>query len=266
MEEKNLSKVIIEETMRDWIEFIDQDVVIVGAGPSGLAASYFLAKAGLKVLVIERRLSFGGGIGGGAMLFNRVVLEEEPARILSSMGAKTKKVDDQLYVIDTAEFAAVIAYSAISAGARVLMGVTVDDVILKGSPPKVEGVAVEWTATQMSGLHVDPLFIRAKATVDATGHDAEVVSVLARKNPSLGIALQGEQSGNVDDAEKSTVENTGKVYPGLYVTGMAVTEVYGLPRMGPIFGAMILSGKKVAQQIVEEIKGIRGLTASGSST
>ena len=30
------------------------DVIVVGAGPAGLSAAYLLAKAGLKVAVIER--------------------------------------------------------------------------------------------------------------------------------------------------------------------------------------------------------------------
>ena len=32
----------------------DQDVLIVGAGPGGLACSLLLAKAGLKVKIIEK--------------------------------------------------------------------------------------------------------------------------------------------------------------------------------------------------------------------
>jgi len=35
---------------------------------------------------------------------------------------------------------------------------------------------------------------------------------------------------------------------------MAVTEVKNLPRMGPIFGGMVLSGYKVAKEIIREIR------------
>jgi len=40
----------------------EYDVVIIGAGPNGLAAGAYLAKAGLKVLVLEKRLEAGGGL------------------------------------------------------------------------------------------------------------------------------------------------------------------------------------------------------------
>ena len=38
------------------------DVIIIGAGPNGLAAGAYLCKAGLKVLLLERQLEAGGGL------------------------------------------------------------------------------------------------------------------------------------------------------------------------------------------------------------
>ncbi|MFC2027253.1 phytoene desaturase family protein [Chloroflexota bacterium] len=45
------------------------DVVIIGAGPNGLIAAAYLAKAGLKVALIERRYEIGGGLATEEILF-----------------------------------------------------------------------------------------------------------------------------------------------------------------------------------------------------
>jgi phytoene dehydrogenase-like protein len=41
---------------------VKYDVVVLGAGPNGLCAAAYLAKAGLKVLVLEKRCEAGGGL------------------------------------------------------------------------------------------------------------------------------------------------------------------------------------------------------------
>jgi thiamine thiazole synthase len=110
----------------------------------------------------------------------------------------------------------------------------------------------------MAGLHVDPLTIRAKCVVDATGHDLEVIKVFLRKNqpaalltPSGGIG--GERSMWAEVGEAETVVNTREVYPGLFVSGMAATATHGTFRTGPIFGGMFLSGQRVAALIHESL-------------
>jgi thiamine thiazole synthase len=72
-------------------------------------------------------------------------------------------------------------------------------------------------------------------------------------NTKTGKSL-GEKSMWADLAESTTVKNTKEVCPGLYVTGMACNAVFGAPRMGPIFGGMLLSGKKAAEDILKRLK------------
>ena len=50
------------------------------------------------------------------------------------------------------------------------------------------------------------------------------------------------------------MENTREVYPGIYVVGMGANAVYGSPRMGPVFGGMLLSGMKAAEEIDKRLR------------
>jgi len=255
VEEEVITRAIIRKTMEDWISLAEADVIIVGAGPSGLSAARKLAKAGLKTIVFERRLSFGGGIGGGGMLFHKIVVQSPADRILREINCKFEPIEEGLFVVDATEMMAKLACGAIDAGAKIILGVSVEDLIYRENPLRIVGVVTQWSAVHMAGLHVDPLAIKAKAVIDCTGHPAEVLAIASKKIPELGITIKGEKSMWASCGEELVVKNTREVVPGLFAAGMAIAAVDNTPRMGPIFGGMLLSGEKVAQLVIEKIKG-----------
>lgn len=253
--ELKVSTAIIESFFNKLKAQLDSDVIIAGGGPSGLIAAAVLAQKGARVSLFERKLAPGGGMWGGAMLFNQIVVQEEALHILDEWGVSHQPWQDGLHTADSVEATAALIYKAKQAGAVIFNGFTIEDVILVDQ--KVSGVVVNWAPVEREGLHVDPVMFRAKAVLDATGHPCEIASTLARKN---GVSLntptgQVMWEGSLDVArgEKATVEHTGEVFPGLYVSGMAACGVQGASRMGPIFGGMLMSGVKAAKLIGEAI-------------
>jgi thiamine thiazole synthase len=107
----------------------------------------------------------------------------------------------------------------------------------------------------MAKLHVDPLTIACKYAVDASGHALEVVHIFKRKTGERLLTSTGDVVGErpmwAERGEKAVVENAKEVYPGLFVAGMSANAAFGDYRMGPIFGGMLLSGKRVAETIIK---------------
>lgn len=247
MKDVEISKVILETFFQKLESLLDLDVAIVGAGPSGLAAAYELAKKGKKVAIFEERNAPGGGIWGGGMMFNEVVIEKELEAFLRELDVRYKSTPNYL-VVDSCHFASALIYQATKVGATICNNVSVEDIALQGG--RVCGVVINWGPVKKLGLHVDPITVRALYVVDGTGHPANVVSLLVKRGL---LEKKTEFPMNAEEAERFVVAKTGEVFPGLFVSGMAVCEVYGGPRMGPIFGGMVLSGKKVAQLILDKL-------------
>ena len=244
MHETEITRAIIEAYTEKFLDRLESDVVIAGAGPAGLTAAYYMGRAGLKVTVFERKLSIGGGTWGGGAGCNVVVLDDN--EIAEDLGVDCTPRDD-LYTANAVELASALAYRAEKAGASIFNLVEVEDLVVKDDA--LEGVVINATPIVMAGLHVDPVCTGCSTVVDATGHDAELLNILRDKKEEFHPSEIGESFMDVATAEQGVVENTGEVYPGLYVAGMSVCAAYGLPRMGPIFGGMLKSGKKVAEQI-----------------
>ena len=104
----------------------------------------------------------------------------------------------------------------------------------------------------MAGLHIDPIAVGAQFVLEATGHPTELANILAKRN--LIPPTKGEGGLWAENAEKLVVENTKEIFPGLIIAGMAANAYFGAPRMGPIFGGMLLSGKRAAEIISSKLK------------
>ncbi len=252
MDEVIISKAIVESYLKDLLGFLEMDVAVVGAGPSGMVAGYYLAKRGVKVAIFERKLSVGGGMWGGGMMFNRIVVQSEGKEILDELGISSEEYQDGYYIADAVEAVATLCSQTVKAGAHIFNLLGVEDVMIREGD-RVTGLVLNWSAVSLANLHVDPLGVRAKFVIDATGHDAEVCRLVARKT-GAGLEIRGEKSMWAEVGERGIVENTKQVCPGLLVTGMAANAVFGAPRMGPIFGGMILSGRKVAELAIDLLK------------
>jgi len=257
MDEIIISKAITESYIEDLLAAMELDVAIVGAGPAGMTAAYYLAKEKVKTALFERKLSVGGGIWGGGMMFNKIVVQPEGKEILDEFGITTTEYQKGYYVSNAVEVASTLCSLAVKAGARIFNLISVVDVVIREAD-RVSGLVLNWSPVSMANLHIDPLAIRSKLVIDATGHDCEICRLVTEKvGGKLRTAtgkIMGEKSMWAEVAEKKVPENTKEVYPGLIVAGMAATAVFGSPRMGPIFGGMLLSGRKAAKLAIELLK------------
>ena len=251
-----ISRAIIERFTSRLLENLETDVAIVGAGPSGLTAAYHLAEKGFKTVLFERALKPGGGMPGGGMMFSEIVVQHDARPVLEDLGVRLHEQRPGYFVVDAIETLGALLVRVCRSGVKLFNLISAEDVLLLDD--RVSGLVLNWTAVDMAHLHVDPLTMKTRAVIDASGHPAEVVNGLLRKakvklNTPSG-RFEGERPMWAEKAEKLTLEHTTEVFPGLWVTGMAANAVYGGPRMGPIFGGMFLSGVKVADKVAAALK------------
>ena len=260
LDDVTISRAITETFMEEFRQAMDVEVAIGGAGPAGMTAAYYLAKQGVKTVIFERSLRPGGGMPGGGMMFNTIVVQEEAKEILDEFDVRTKEYQKNYYVADAVEVSSAICLKAIQAGAKIFNLISIEDVMIREND-RITGLVLNWSAVALAALHVDPMSIRSKMVIDATGHASEichiVVNKLGGKLRTEGGGVMGERSMWAEVAERMIMENTKEVYPGLIVAGMAANAVFGAPRMGPIFGGMLLSGRRAAEittDILQELK------------
>ena len=244
--EVDVTRAIVGGFLRQFEQYAESDVIIVGGGPSGLVAGRDLAHKGLKVLIVERNNYLGGGFWIGGYLMNKVTFRAPSQEMLEELGIPYEKAIEGLFTADGPHACSKLIAAACDAGVKFANMTIFDDIVLwEGN--RVSGVVINWTpisALPREITCVDPVALESKVIIDATGHDACVCKKLEERGLMRTV---GYGAMWVERSEDLVVEHTGEVHPGLIVCGMAASTVYGLPRMGPTFGGMLLSGKRAGE-------------------
>ena len=251
--EAQVSRAIVNEFNKWFNDYIVSDVIIIGGGPSGLVAARELSNWGFKTLIVESNNYIGGGFWIGGYLMNTLTFRAPAQEILDELKIPYKEFEEGLFVADGPNACSKLISAACDSGARILNMTKFDDVVLRNK--RVEGAVINWTpvsALPRAITCVDPISLESKLVIDATGHDAWVCKSL-EKRKLLNLETFGPMDINV--SEDAVVEKTGEIYPGLLVCGMAAATAFGIPRMGPTFGGMLYSGKKVASEAKKLLSG-----------
>jgi len=183
---------------------------------------------------------------------NVVVVQDAALPVLDECDIRHQPVAASLHLVDAAELACGLTTKALRAGAVLFNLTSLEDLSVHAG--RVTGVVINRT-TISGALPVDPITLHSKAVLDATGHDASAVEKLFRRGLLRNLAaLERHREGPMDaqSGEAFVVDQVAEVFPGLWVTGMSVCAVFGGPRMGPIFGGMVLSGRRVAELLLRQ--------------
>ncbi|MDD4899807.1 MAG: FAD-dependent oxidoreductase, partial [Candidatus Omnitrophica bacterium] len=141
--EASISRAIVGEFNKWFNDYIVSDVIIVGAGPSGLLAAKDLASAGIKTLVVESTNYIGGGFWVGGYFMNTLTFRAPGQTILEELNIPYKKVEEGLFVSDGPSACSKLISAACDSGAKILHLTKFDDVVLRKN--RVEGAVINWS-------------------------------------------------------------------------------------------------------------------------
>lgn len=252
--EAAITRAMVRRHWKKFDEYVESDVIVVGAGPAGLTAAYELAKNGVKTLLLERNNYLGGGMFLGGYGIPDMVIRRPGNFILDELRISYEEVQDGLYLANAPLVAGKLISAAAEAGAFIVNLTSCEDIVLNDEN-EVAGCVVNWMPVKSLPRQitcVDPVALESKIVIATTGHDD---ASIVRRLSDLGLIQPIKEMGgmNVRFSEDEVVEHTKEIYPGVIVAGMEAASAFGLHRMGPTFGAMFVSGKKAAELAMKKL-------------
>ncbi|MCJ1474154.1 thiamine metabolism- protein [Lambiella insularis] len=261
--ESQVSRAMTRRYFNDLDTYAESDIVIVGAGSCGLSTAYVLGKArpDLKIAIIEASVSPGGGAWLGGQLFSAMVIRKPGDAFLRDLNIPYEDEGTFVVVKHAALFTATLLARVLQfPNIKLFNATAVEDLITRPAGPggalRIAGVVTNWTLVAMhhdDQSCMDPNTINAPLVISTTGHDGPFGAFCAKRLVSMGLLekLGGMRGLDMNTAEDAIVKRTREVVPGLIVGGMELSEVDGANRMGPTFGAMMMSGVKAAEEALK---------------
>jgi len=273
IKESTVSREMTQRYMGDMLDHAETDVVIIGAGSAGLSCAYELTKhPGIKVTIIEQNVAPGGGCWLGGQLFSAMVVRKPGHTLFDELDVPYDDKGDYVVVKHAALFmSSVIRAALIADNTKLFNAVAVEDLLVRQEDDgiRVRGVVTNWSlVTQNHDTQscMDPQVMEAKVVITATGHDGPMGATSAKRLEAIGAlpaGLPGMHAMDMSTAEDAVLHMTTEVVPGLIFAGMEVAEVRGCNRMGPTFGAMLMSGQKAASLAIKALERDHGYTKDG---
>ncbi|XP_039119799.1 LOW QUALITY PROTEIN: thiamine thiazole synthase 2, chloroplastic-like [Dioscorea cayenensis subsp. rotundata] len=252
IKESIVAREMTRRYMTDMISHADTDVVIVGAGSAGLSCAYELSKdPSVRVAIVEQSVSPGGGAWLGGQLFSAMIVRKPAHLFLDELQIPYDEQENYVVIKHAALFTSTILSQILARpNVKLFNAVAAEDLIVKEG--RVAGVVTNWALVSMNHdmqSCMDPNVMEAKVVVSSCGHDGPFGATGVKRLKSIGMidSVPGMKALDMNTAEDAIVRLTREIVPGMIVTGMEVAEIDGAPRMGPTFGAMMISGKKAAQ-------------------